>query len=117
MLNEYLFVLDTKKTKMIKEFVNEGLQMRNLNHPNVMTLLGICWDIQASKTSSRYPPLIVLPYMELGDLKSHLKKYRLNESLRKVLANSVVLDTHLQVCFLETRHSTFSAVKVCSPDS
>ena len=43
--------------------------MINLNHPNVLTLRGVCMD--------RGPvPYIVLPYMANGSLLNYLKKNR-----------------------------------------
>ena len=43
--------------------------MVTLNHPNVLTLKGVCMD--------RGPiPYIVLPYMANGSLLSYLKKNR-----------------------------------------
>ena len=77
-------VSDTAKKRVINEFIQEGLQMKDLDHPNVMILIGICWDTDVSEDSLRYPPLIVLPYMECGDLRNYLKQYRLNESSRNV---------------------------------
>ena len=43
--------------------------MKELCHPNVMNLLGVCLD--AGPT-----PYIVLPFMENGDLLSYIKKHR-----------------------------------------
>ena len=43
--------------------------MKELCHPNVMNLLGVCLD--AGPT-----PYIVLPFMENGDLLSYIKKRR-----------------------------------------
>ena len=49
--------------------------MKTFNHPNVMELFGICWS--NDPTHARHnSPLIILPYMELGDLKNHLRKCR-----------------------------------------
>ena len=42
----------------IEEFLKESLLMKDLCHPNVMMLIGICIDAEA--------PYIILPYME-GD--------------------------------------------------
>ena len=43
--------------------------MSNLNHPNVMKLIGVCIDKQDT-------PYIVMPYMSLGSLLSYLRKNR-----------------------------------------
>ena len=38
--------------------------MLDFDHPNVLKLLGVCFDNQL--------PLIILPYMANGDLKNYL---------------------------------------------
>ena len=43
--------------------------MKELSHPNVMNLMGVCID--AGPT-----PYIVLPYMANGDLLSYIRKQR-----------------------------------------
>ena len=43
--------------------------MKDLFHPNVMTLLGIC-------PNAAHGPCIVMPYMENGSLLDYLKKKR-----------------------------------------
>ena len=43
--------------------------MKELSHPNVMNLMGLCID--AGPT-----PYIVLPYMANGDLLSYIRKQR-----------------------------------------
>lgn len=40
----------------IEDFIKESLHMKALNHPNVMRLVGICFDAGTS-------PYIVLPFM------------------------------------------------------
>ena len=49
----------------IEEFLNEGLMMRHYKHPNVLRLLGVCF------LGNR--PMIVLPFMEHGDLKTFIR--------------------------------------------
>lgn len=41
--------------------------MKNLFHVNVLRILGICLNCDGS-------PCIILPYMQLGDLRSYIKK-------------------------------------------
>nr|CAB3263366.1 uncharacterized protein LOC780869 [Phallusia mammillata] len=55
----------------IEKFLREGVMMRGLDHPNVLSLLGVCMDadMEHRKTS----PLIVLPFMENGDLRTYLR--------------------------------------------
>ena len=61
--------------KELNDFVREGLQMRDFKHPNVMELYGICWSEDPTHPN-HLSPFIVLPYMELGDLKMYLRKRR-----------------------------------------
>ena len=53
--------------------------MKDLDHPNVMKLIGICWgkkvDLDESTSVGR-GPLIVLPYVEMGDLRGYLRSKR-----------------------------------------
>ena len=50
----------------IQSFVKEAQRLRPLAHANVIRLLAVCFSSE--------PLLIVLEYMELGDLKSVLRK-------------------------------------------
>ena len=49
--------------------VKEFLQMKQLQHPNVMGLIGVCLDAGPA-------PYIVLPFMANGNLLSYLKQRR-----------------------------------------
>jgi serine/threonine protein kinase/NADH:ubiquinone oxidoreductase subunit 6 (subunit J) len=72
-------IQDVTSARDVNDFIREGLQMKNFHHPNVMELLGICW-VKDSKAEVRpCTPLLVLPYMELGDLKKFLRKNRPNQ--------------------------------------
>ena len=48
--------------------------MVDFDHPNVMKLVGVCFDTDDGL------PLIVLPYMANGDLKSFLQTKRLSDT-------------------------------------
>ena len=63
---------DSDKEKMIAE-INK---MENLQHPNVMPLIGVCFD--AGNGIS-----IVMPFMANGSLLSYLKKQRANIYLKR----------------------------------
>ena len=80
LLAHILPVPDVMNRWEVNNFVREGLQMRQFDHPNVMKLLGICWSDDPSSPYHRFP-LIILPYMELGDLKAYLRKRRPRGSL------------------------------------
>ena len=51
--------------KEVGGFLEEAVMMKDFNHRNVLSLIGIVMK------DSR--PLVVLPYMEHGDLKSYIK--------------------------------------------
>ena len=50
--------------------------MKHFNHPNVMTLIGVCLD-------GGPIPYIVLPFMANGSLLSYLIKERVNLIVKK----------------------------------
>jgi serine/threonine protein kinase len=65
--------------KAANSFIREALRMKNLEHPNVMTLIGICWGKKVDDDTSGLMgcgPLIVLPYTEMGDLRGYIRSKR-----------------------------------------
>ena len=85
------FHIDASESRTVDEFIQEGLQMRAFDHPNVMYLIGICWTLDNVQNSPRIAPLIVLPYMELGDLQNFLKKSRLDQEEEQVITTTANL--------------------------
>ena len=57
----------------MRDFIFEALRMKCLSHPNVMTLIGICWSPNPEH-EQYYRPMILLPYMALQDLRTYLRK-------------------------------------------
>ena len=57
---------NTDATFSVK-FIEEAMLMKNFDHLNVLSLLGLTFDPQGS-------PLVVLPFMHNGDLRSFLRK-------------------------------------------
>lgn len=49
----------------VDDFLKEGMVMKNLDHPNIMRLLGICY-------SNDGIPSLVMPFMHYGDLRSYV---------------------------------------------
>ena len=47
--------------------LDEALCMKSLDHPNVLTLIGVCMDALST-------PCIVMPYMANGSLLAHLRR-------------------------------------------
>nr|XP_055026357.1 tyrosine-protein kinase Mer [Misgurnus anguillicaudatus] len=69
--------LDNFSQREIEEFLNEAACMKDFNHPNVIRLLGVCLEVG----SGHFPkPMVVLPFMEYGDLHSFLLRSRLSEN-------------------------------------
>lgn len=52
--------------KMVENFVQEGIIMKNFNHPHVLSLLGLCLGF-------RKEPMVILPFMANGDLRTFVK--------------------------------------------
>ena len=55
----------------MRDLVKECTKMSTLDHPNVLTLIGVCVDGGPA-------PYIVMPFMFNGSLLAHLKKEREN---------------------------------------
>ena len=59
------------------------MKMKHFDHPNVLSLLGVCLDAGAA-------PYVVLPFMANGSLLSYLKKERTNILLPPDIDDDVV---------------------------
>ena len=71
MLTLSLFItIDISEPDSIDNFVKESILMLGFAHPNVLKLLGVCFD------TTDHLPLIVLPFMANGDLRSYLMSKR-----------------------------------------
>ena len=55
----------------IEKFLREGVMMRGLEHRNILHLVGMCVDSDVDRGFSS--PLIVLPFMKNGDLRTFLR--------------------------------------------
>ena len=80
--------------------------MKDLDHPNVMKLIGICWGKKIlcndSDRQIRCGPMIVLPYTEMGDLRGYLR------GKRRLASNS--MDSYINM--LDVRHLLHISVPV-----
>ena len=54
------------------DFVKEAVHMNQFNHPNILKLLGVCFD--------KEPLCLIFEYMDLGDLNSFLRKTAVSSS-------------------------------------
>ena len=64
-----MFDLDLSLSEFA-EFMEECNIAKNFDHPNVLSILGISFTPEENK------PLMVMPYMHHGDVKSYLKSKR-----------------------------------------
>ena len=64
------YYTDTSCVDNVDNFVKESILMLGFDHPNVLKLLGVCFD------TKDHLPLIVLPFMANGDLRSFLMSKR-----------------------------------------
>ena len=65
----YIFALNLDSLSET-EFMEECNIAKKFDHPNVLSLLGISFTPEENK------PLMVMPYMHHGDVKSYLKSKR-----------------------------------------
>ena len=59
--------IDASDPSVTIKFLEEGLIMKDFRHSNVLGLIGLTFDPQGN-------PLVILPLMKNGDLRSFMKK-------------------------------------------
>ena len=69
-LISFLFVDFSSSTA--EDFIKECNIAKNFDHPNVLSLIGVCINPEEAI------PLMVMPYMHHGDVKSYVKSKRAN---------------------------------------
>ena len=75
----FAFLLESLDKIEVNDFVREGLQMRLFDHAHVMKIHGICMSKNCDGGGGDgvcHSPLLVLPFMENGDLKNYLRQRR-----------------------------------------
>ena len=73
----FIFVLlVASNLDSLRELVAETATMKNFNHPNVLQLLGVCVDINNNDSMLK----VILPFMSNGDLRSFLRKNRVEQT-------------------------------------
>jgi len=73
--------------KMVENFVQEGIIMKNFNHPHVLSLLGLCLGY-------RKEPMVILPFMANGDLRTFVKdksRVRITSSVHVTFKYIIIL--------------------------
>ncbi|XP_070578704.1 tyrosine-protein kinase receptor TYRO3-like isoform X2 [Ptychodera flava] len=80
--SEAKVAVKTMKTSPTREellaFIKEGMTMKDFDHPNVMKLIGICLEQDLTSETPCVKPMVILPYMENGDVHSYLLNNRLS---------------------------------------
>ena len=56
---------------LVEELLKECIKMQKFDHPNVLSLSGVCLDGGST-------PFLVMPYMVNGSLHNYLRKERKN---------------------------------------
>ena len=79
----HVLIFIVVSSNSIRELVGEMFIMKNFDHPNVLSLLGACVDMNDDDMLK-----MILPFMSNGDLKNYLRTNRLDptntEQLTKV---------------------------------
>ena len=65
----FLLLLGLFSASDVESMLAEITKMKDLNHPNVMSLIGVCFDAGPGVS-------IVMPFMANGSLLDYLKKER-----------------------------------------
>ena len=75
----YITHADLSSKLELRSLLNESLLMKRFDHPNIVGLLGVCFD-----TPDSYPYL-VLPFMVNGNIRDYLKEKRVHQTDISVL--------------------------------
>lgn len=62
----------------LNSFLQEALIMKDFHHPNVLTLIGICLNLDAM-------PLVVLPFMPHGDLLTYIRDEKNQPTIKDLI--------------------------------
>nr|BAA81717.3 protein tyrosine kinase [Ephydatia fluviatilis] len=87
----------------MKSFFTECSVMQTLKHPNVLGILGMCFDSPDSI------PLMVLPFMVNGNLKDYLKKHRGPHLQLETYPENLSLQMLKRICVDITRGMSYLA--------
>lgn len=82
-LNRQFSEIGINTTSDVEKMLAEIAKMENLNHPNLMPLIGVCID-------EDHRMCIVMPFMPNGSLLGYLKRERDNLYLNKKAKEDVV---------------------------
>ena len=74
----------------IQQLLQEAEKMKQFEHLNVLTLIGVSLGVQES-------PCIVMPFMSNGSLLSYLRKEAADLTISELADETIVLDTTKQL--------------------
>ncbi|XP_067388913.1 tyrosine-protein kinase Mer isoform X2 [Emydura macquarii macquarii] len=96
--------LENFSQREIEEFLSEAECMKDFDHPNVITLLGVCIELSCQQIPK---PMVVLPFMKYGDLHSFLLRSRLEVGSQHVPLQTLLkfmVDIARGMEYLSSRH-------------
>ena len=100
LLNTFISA-STSTLKDVESFLEECRKMKHLDHPNVLSLIGVSFDEENN-------PAMILPFMGNGDVKSYLISQRVSENdvdtFPLVMYNQCSM--HYMWVVLNTKHNT-----------
>ncbi|XP_072265557.1 tyrosine-protein kinase Mer isoform X2 [Pyxicephalus adspersus] len=79
--------LDNFSHREIEEFLSEAACMKDFNHHNVISLLGVCLEVGPRRIPK---PMVILPFMKYGDLHSFLLSSRIGSGPQHVPLQTLV---------------------------
>ncbi|KAG8444035.1 hypothetical protein GDO86_009286 [Hymenochirus boettgeri] len=79
--------MDNFSQREIEEFLSEAACMKDFNHLNVIKLLGVCLEVGPRRIPK---PMVILPFMEYGDLHSFLLSSRIGSGPQHVPLRTLI---------------------------
>ena len=70
----FTFHTDLSSNHDLRSLLNESLLMKDFDHPNIVGLLGVCFDTPDGK------PYLILPFMANGNIRDYLKNKRIQHT-------------------------------------
>ncbi|XP_075418663.1 tyrosine-protein kinase Mer [Tenrec ecaudatus] len=96
--------LDNFSQREIEEFLREAACMKDFNHPNVISLLGVCIEMSSQGIPK---PMVILPFMKYGDLHTYLLYSRLDTGPKHIPLQTLLkfmVDIALGMEYLSNRN-------------